>query len=239
MEIKKIVDYINRGYIASDYLREPDVYYFMDMVIDDINERLQATFPTFSEWGKFVEEWNALVSGPNVRPDDDHGAPQPVPPSPPIPAPNISVDKPHYINRLPIPPRPPRPMDPARMLNYNPMATRWPCFYLPRMYRPDLLRDNTKYDAFPDEYLRTVVALGVAVKFYTRDEEGEQIALDYQNRYEQALFKMVRDYHNQVPWYFRDERGGFIDFSYNREFDGPWDLVPRGMVLRGEDTKIL
>ena len=76
-------------------------------------------------------------------------------------------------------------------------------------------------------------------KFYTRDEEGEQIALDYQNRYEQALFKMVRDYHNQVPWYFRDERGGFIDFSYNREFDGPCDLVPRGMVLRGEDTKIL
>ena len=49
MEIKKIVDYINRGYIASDYLREPDVYYFMDMVIDDINERLQANFPTFSE----------------------------------------------------------------------------------------------------------------------------------------------------------------------------------------------
>ena len=106
------------------------------------------------------------------------------------------------------------------------------------MDRKLFLRDNTKYDAFPDKYLRDVVALGVAVKFYTRDEEGEQIALDYQNRYELALFKMVRDYHNQVPWYFQNNEGGFIDFSYNRE-ELPWDLVPRGVVLRGEDTRIL
>lgn len=109
---------------------------------------------------------------------------------------------------------------------------------MPPMDRKLFLRDNTKYDAFPDKYLRDVVALGVAVKFYTRDEEGEQIALDYQNRYELALFKMVRDYHNQVPWYFQNNEGGFIDFSYNRE-ELPWDLVPRGVVLRGDDTRIL
>lgn len=183
MEIKKIVDFINRGYIASEYLREPDVYYYMDLVIDDINERLQAKFPVFSEWKDFVAKWNAWVAGPN-----------------------------------------PAPVEPELMR--------------PDYSKPMFLRDNTKYDAFPDKYLRDVVALGAAVKFYTRDEEGEQVARDYQNRYEMALFKMVRDYHNQVPWYFQEHTGGYIDFSYNRE-EGPWDLVPRGVVLRGDDTRIL
>lgn len=61
MEIKKIIDYVNRGYIASDYLRAPDIYYFMDMVIDDINERLQAKFPNFTDWVQFCAEWNSFV----------------------------------------------------------------------------------------------------------------------------------------------------------------------------------
>ena len=225
MEIKKIIDYINRGYIASDYLREPDVYYYMDMVIDDINERLQSRFPTFTEWKDFVFRWNNWVAGPDVLPprpdddDDDDNETHIIPPHPPV-----RPEKP-VICRLESP-------------GYGPHYTQ----VVPREFKPGsmpwLIKDNTKYDAFPDEYLRTVVALGVAVKFYTRDEEGEQIALDYQNRYEAALFKMVRDYHNQVPWYFQDNTGGFIDFSYNRE-EGPWDLVPRGVVLRGKDTKVL
>ena len=42
MEIKKLVDTINRTYISSDYLRQPDIYYYMDRVIDDINENLQS-----------------------------------------------------------------------------------------------------------------------------------------------------------------------------------------------------
>lgn len=212
MEIKKIVDFINRGYIASEYLREPDVYYYMDLVIDDINERLQAKFPVFSEWKDFVAKWNAWVAGPNPVPGE--GMPEPpeapeAPPKPPV-HPNNSIYGPHLKPEL----------------------------MRPDYSKPMFLRDNTKYDAFPDKYLRDVVALGVAVKFYTRDEEGEQVAMDYQNRYEMALFKMVRDYHNQVPWYFQERTGGYIDFSYNRE-EGPWDLVPRGVVLRGNDTRIL
>ena len=54
MQIKKLVDTINRTYVPSEYLRQPDVYYFMDRVIDDINEQLQACYPTFSEWESFV-----------------------------------------------------------------------------------------------------------------------------------------------------------------------------------------
>lgn len=183
MEIKKLVDYVNRSFIASDYLRAPDIYYYMDLVIDDINDRLQAKFPTFTDWQDFVASWNARIQGPNPVPDED------------------------------MPPWPPLPRD----------------GYLK-------IRSNSNYDAFPDKYLRSVVALGVAVKFYTRDEEGEQIAQDYQNRYEMALFKMTRDYHNQVPWYFQENTGGFIDFSYNRE-EWPRDLIPRGVVMRGQNSK--
>jgi len=164
MRINKIVDYINRSYIASDYVREPDIYYFMDLVIDDINERLQAKFPTFTDWPDFVDKWNSQITDPRF------------------------------------------------------------------------MRDRTVYDAFPDEYIRSVVALGAALKYYTRDEEGEMIALDYQNRYEGALFKMTRDYLNQVPWWFQDNTGGFVPFTYVHEM-GPWDLNPRGVVMRGNNTK--
>lgn len=215
MEIKKIVDYINRGYVASDYLREPDVYYFMDMVIDDINERLQSKFPTFSEWGEFVAAWNAHVAGPNPIPGEGMPPkPEDIPEGEPKPRPPF-----HYAYPV---------------MNKHEL----PIEHVPGHHRPIPLRANHIYDAFPDEYLRTVVALGVATKFYTRDEEGEQVALDYQNRYEAALFKMVRDYHSRVPWYFQDNEGGFIDFSYNRE-GLPFDLDPRGVVLRGDDTRII
>lgn len=186
MEIPKLIDYINRAYISSDYLRAPDVYYYMDLVIDDINERLQATYPTFTDWPKFVTMWNNAITMQGPVPGEIPGMTQ---------------------------------------LRPHPM--------------PYLMRDNTKYDAFPDKYLRDVVALGVATKYFTRDEEGEQVALDYQNRYERALFTMVRDYHIRVEPWFQNNSGGYIDFRYNREFDGPWNLVPRGVVTHGEDTKVL
>lgn len=216
MEIKKIVDYVNRSFIASDYLREPDIYYYMDLVIDDINERLQAKFPTFTDWGEFCAEWNAMVGGPQVEPPALDGEERPDRPEP-MPRP----DFPTHVH--------PHPVTGYPHLGIEPM---------PHKHFKPHIRSNRNYDAFPDEYLRTVVALGTAVKYYTRDEEGEQIALDYQNRYERALFNMTRDYLNQVPWYFQDNTGGFIDFTYVEEM-GPWDLRPRGMVMNGKDTRIL
>ena len=164
MQIKKLVDTINRTYVPSEYLRQPDVYYFMDRVIDDINEQLQACYPTFSEWESFVNVWNE---------------------------------------------------------NF-----------------PEEPKDRTVYDVIPDKYLRSVVALGTALYFYTSDEEGEQIAIDYQARYNQQLFYMVRDYHMLVPEMFQNNEGGFIDFSYIREH-GPKDLHPRGVVMHGYDTRVL
>ena len=46
MLLKKLVDTVNRTYIVSDYLRAPDIYYYMDRVIDDINANLQTKYPT-------------------------------------------------------------------------------------------------------------------------------------------------------------------------------------------------
>lgn len=202
MEIKKLVDYVNRSYIASDILRAPDIYYYMDLVIDDINDRLQSNFPTFSDWGNFVIAWNNWVSGKDPVPDE--GLPE------------------DYLDPMTYP-----------FLHHHHCHLD-----IPQEARAKLIRNNANYNAFPDKYLRSVVALGVAVKFYTRDEEGEQIALDYQNRYEMALFKMTRDYIDLVPWYFQNNRGGFIDFTYDRE-RFPCDLRPRGVVLRGGNTRIL
>ena len=101
MEIKKIIDFVNRGFIASDYLRAPDIYYYMDLVIDDINDRLNTKFPTFTEWPEFVAKWNAIVGGrqveppAGVEPDPGHG---PVPPRP-----NRPIYQPQHNHPHPIP----------------------------------------------------------------------------------------------------------------------------------------
>lgn len=207
MLLTKLVDTINRTYVASDYLRQPDIYYFMDRVIDDINEHLNACYPTFSEWEHYVEEYNRRWGFELEPPVESEGFSPPQQPHLP--------GEPGLPNPRPLPPVDPRPNFPPR--------------------RP---KDRTNYDVIPDKYLRSVVALGTALYYYTADEEGEQIALDYQRRYEQQLFYMVRDYHALVPPEFQNNTGGYIDFSYNREL-GPHNLHPRGVVMRGYNSRIL
>lgn len=51
-----------------------------------------------------------------------------------------------------------------------------------------------EYTAFPDKYVRSVVAKGAAYKFFTEDEEGIATAQTYGQEYQQALFYMLRDY---------------------------------------------
>lgn len=205
MQIKKLVDTINRTYVHSEYLRQPDVYYFMDRVIDDINENLQSCFPTFSEWEDYVEEYNKQF-GPIPEPDEER---EDCPPGQPH-----MPEFPEHMHR-PTPPAHP--------------GHRFP---------PRKPKDRTVYDVIPDRYLRSVVALGAALYFFEADEEGEQIAMDYQQRYQQQLFYMVRDYHMLVPPEFQNNTGGYVDFSYVRE-QGPWNLHPRGVVMRGKDTEVL
>ncbi len=164
MLIKNLIDRINGAYITSDYLVQPEIFYYMDKVVDDINDALNANFPVFSDWAAYVAAWN--IANPTT---------------------------------------------------------------------PKL---NTVYDAIPDKYLRTVVALGTALYFFSNDEEGEQAAMTYSMNYRQALFNMIRDYHALVPAIYQNNEGGYIEFAYNSEINND-DLNPRGVVLDGANTRIL
>ena len=245
MLLKKLVDTVNRTYIVSDYLRAPDVYYYMDRVIDDINERLQTCFPTFSEWPEYCRRYNAQFGLPQPQDLPDH----PQPPEPVVPDGDCPPDQPHLPGDPGLPPGRPLPPHNPYPSPYIPFPHPGPYYPYPHPFRPYYPwpypgprplrpKDDTIYDVIPDKYLRSVVALGAALYFYTADEEGEQIAMDYQRRYEEQLFYMVRDYHALVPPESQNNTGGFIDFSYVREM-GPWDLHPRGVVMRGDNSRIL
>ena len=55
------------------------------------------------------------------------------------------------------------------------------------------------YNEFPDKYIRTVVAVGAAAKWYVDDEEGIETATSLMQQYNNNLFIMMRDYGPLVP----------------------------------------
>lgn len=63
----------------------------------------------------------------------------------------------------------------------------------------DLPSGTVAYDYFPDKYIRSVVVVGAAWRFYVTDEEGLNTAVQYQQDFEEALFKMQRDMLYKVP----------------------------------------
>lgn len=54
--------------------------------------------------------------------------------------------------------------------------------------------EDPDYNLFPEKYVRTVVLMGAAYKFFITDEEGIDTAQRYGASYLEALFKMQRDY---------------------------------------------
>lgn len=70
--------------------------------------------------------------------------------------------------------------------------------------------DDAVYDYFPDQYIRSVVALGAAHKFYEMDEEGIVSDTAYEQDYERNLFYMLRDYVDDVPEIFQADRKGSL-----------------------------
>lgn len=61
------------------------------------------------------------------------------------------------------------------------------------------------YSFFPETYIRKVLIKGMAYNFYIMDEEGLQAAPMFGYDYQQALFEMLRDYLDQIPFEFRKE----------------------------------
>lgn len=69
---------------------------------------------------------------------------------------------------------------------------------------------NADYNYFPDRYIRSVVIVGAAAKFYVTDEEGIETATQYARDYAQRLFLMKRDYSMQVPEEFQADNRGYL-----------------------------
>lgn len=67
------------------------------------------------------------------------------------------------------------------------------------------------YNVFPDKYIRSVLVVGAAYKYYITDEEGNATAQQYGAEYNQNLFYMERDYSFSVPEMYRESEQGFVD----------------------------
>lgn len=65
--------------------------------------------------------------------------------------------------------------------------------------------NNPDYQAIPDKYLRSVVVVGAAHKYYEVDEEGNVSAQMFAQDYQQQLFYMLRDYSLSIPTEYRAE----------------------------------
>lgn len=71
--------------------------------------------------------------------------------------------------------------------------------------------DYPNYNFFPDKYLRSVVVVGAAYKFYVTDEEGSPSAVQYSYDYKNNMFFMKRDYSLLVPEAYQADEQGYLD----------------------------
>ena len=67
------------------------------------------------------------------------------------------------------------------------------------------------YNVFPDKYIRSVLVVGAAYKYYVTDEEGNATAQQYGAEYNQNLFYMERDYSFSIPEIYRESEQGFVN----------------------------
>lgn len=83
------------------------------------------------------------------------------------------------------------------------------------------------YNMFADKWIRQVVVIGAAWKYYVADEEGLQTAVQYQQDFYDGLFKMLRDTLYSIPLEYQAsvEQGSVIANPDNEI------LGDRGMVI--------
>lgn len=95
----------------------------------------------------------------------------------------------------------------------------------------DLDADTAVYDYFPDQYIRSVVALGAAHKFYVMDEEGVSYDEAYARKYEEGLFCMTRDHIDHVPEIFQSDSTGGVLIHLDDDIDYAFPICPG--IIRG------
>lgn len=94
------------------------------------------------------------------------------------------------------------------------------CFKTFSEVNPTGLGTVTEYTEFPDRYIRTVVCVGAAVRWYIDDEEGIETATSLNQDYINNLFVMMRDYGPLVPENKkRNDNGGFLCDHSNNQSD--------------------
>jgi hypothetical protein len=86
--------------------------------------------------------------------------------------------------------------------------------------------NGADYTAIPDKYIRSVVVVGTAVKYYEVDEEGNPSAQNFAMDYQQQLFYMVRDFSFSIPKCYRDDNRGMVALS-DKDIEAPALQVPQ------------
>lgn len=93
------------------------------------------------------------------------------------------------------------------------------------------------YTYFPETYIRSVVIIGTAYKYYAAEEEGEPIAYDLRQQYRSALFIMKRDYLAHVPEIFQADNRGVLEMPWGgKKGDFPVDCI---FGKGGEEVKYI
>ena len=111
----------------------------------------------------------------------------------------------------------------------NRLNSTYPSFSSLNIY--DLDADTAVYDYFPDNYIRSVVALGAAHKFYEMDEEGIVYDTSYEQDYERNLFYMTRDHIDHVPVMYQSDSTGGVLIHLDDDVDYAYPVCP--CMLRG------
>ena len=88
------------------------------------------------------------------------------------------------------------------------LNSKFPAFS--EVFSANDLQQDLEYNYFPDKYIRTVVIIGAAYKFYCTDEEGIATAQQYAYDYNTNLFIMERDYSNLVPDEYKADSQGYL-----------------------------
>lgn len=91
------------------------------------------------------------------------------------------------------------------------LNAKYPSFTEYIKQQENITFDNQVYDLFPDNYIRSVVIVGAAYKYYITDEEGASTADNYAMQYQAALFYMQRDYSASVPSEYKKDGAGFLN----------------------------
>lgn len=94
------------------------------------------------------------------------------------------------------------------------------------------ITEYTEYSFFPETYIRSVVIVGAAYKFYITDEEGIDTAQAYGQEYRQNLFYMARDYSHLVPTEYQATGRGYLQSSTITEHTTDAEILRRFPNLR-------